>query len=187
MYEWKEARVHPDSCIELFRSVYSVPFAYVHQTVRVKYSDHLVIILNNRLETIATHVRQPKFTHSIIDEHLPPAKTQLKNFNVLKVEKFAEAIGPGTRAYVDWQFGLEKPLRALRRMLGLMRFYETQRPIHEAMEHAARLSMNFQKHNLSYFQSCVRSFSPQGSRLHLVNPPVRQASHIHVRHNNQGE
>jgi hypothetical protein len=184
MFEWKTAKVHPDSCIEFQRSVYSVPYANIHKTVHVKYSDKMVIILNETAsETIATHVRMPRLKHSINDAHLPPSKLQMRSFDILRVEKFAAAIGGKTKEYVDWQFALEKhPLRALRRMQGLMRFFETKKTSKEAMEFAAGRSMQFQKRDLRYFEGCALTFSTTGSNLHLVQPPQRESAHIHLQH-----
>jgi hypothetical protein len=184
MFEWKTAKVHPDSCIEFQRSVYSVPYAHIHTTVHVKYSDKMVIILNETAsETIATHVRMPRFKHSINDAHLPPSKLQMRSFDVLRVEKFATAIGGKTKEYVDWQFAQEQhPLRALRRMQGLMRFFEVKKASKEAMEFAAGRSMQFQKRELRYFEGCALTFSTTGSNLHLVQPPKRESAHIHLQH-----
>jgi hypothetical protein len=184
MFEWKTAKVHPDSCIEFQRSVYSVPYVHIHKTVHVKYSDKMVIILNETAsETIASHVRMPRFKHSINDAHLPPSKLQMRSFDILRVEKFAAAIGGKTTEYVDWQFALEQhPLRALRRMQGLIRFFETKQISKEAMEFAASRSMQFQKRELRYFESCALTFSTTGSTLHLVQPPKRESAHIHLQH-----
>jgi transposase len=182
-FEWKKAKVHPDSCIELSRSVYSVPFEYVHQTVHVKFSDKIVIVMNeSATKTIAVHARQPRFKNSIIPSHLPPNKTQLSTFDVRRVQKFADGIGPRCREYIDWQFdGVDQPLRALRRMLGLLRFHETKRPSASAMEYAASLAKQFNRKDLRYFQNCATSHLQSGSRIHLVTPPKRETTNIHIR------
>lgn len=182
-FEWKKAKVHPDSCIELLRSVYSVPFEYVHQTVHVKFSDKIVIIMNESgINTIASHARQQRFKNSINPSHLPPNKTQLSTFDVRRVQRFADGIGSKCREYVDWQFeGEEHPLRALRRMLGLLRFFETKKPSPRAMEHAAHLSMQFHRRDLRYFQNCTENYRHSGSRMHLVTPPKRESTNIHIR------
>lgn len=160
-----------------------MPFEFVHQTVQVKFSDKLVIILNDSAtKTLATHVRQAKFKNSILPAHLPPNKIQLSNFDVKRVQKFAELIGPKMRAYVDWQFEEEQhPLRALRRMLGLLRFYETKRPSSEAMEYAANLAQQFTRKDLRFFQDCATNFQHNGKRLHIVSPPQREKINIHIR------
>lgn len=183
-YEWKQAKVHPDSCIEHQKSVYSVPYEYVHKSVHVKYSDKLLIILDPQHgKTIAAHAKQPRFKHSILKEHLPSSKVQYSSFDMHRVRKFSEIVGPNTKEYVDWQLEaeIESPLRALRRLMGLMRFYETKHPAVEAMEYAAKQSRQFHKRNLRYFQDCALSFNASGPRIHLLKPPIREEAHIHIR------
>ena len=100
-----------------------------------------------------------------------------------RVRKFSEIVGPNTKEYVDWQLEaeIESPLRALRRLMGLMRFYETKHPSVEAMEYAAKQSRQFHKRNLRYFQDCALSFNASGPRIHLLKPPIREEAHIHIR------
>jgi hypothetical protein len=77
MFEWKDAKVHPDCCIESKTSVYSVPHIHVGREVRVKLNEMVVIILDESgLETLAVHPRKEKYKPSIVDEHLPPNKVQ---------------------------------------------------------------------------------------------------------------
>ncbi len=86
-----------------------------------------------------------------------------------------------TKEYVDWQFAEEThPLRALRRMQGLMRLFEAKKISKEAMEFAARRAVQFQKRDLRYFEGCALTFSSTGSKLHLVVPPTRESAHIHL-------
>lgn len=189
IFEFKKAKVHPDCCIELRKSVYSVPYKYVHSTVLVKYSEKMVIILDeSATEMLAVHARQISFKNSILTEHLPPTKVQLASFDVRRVKKFAELIGEELQQYVDWQLELEAehPLRALRRLLGLIRFYESSPLSKEAMAYAARQAMIFRRKELTYFRGCAATFRPRGEHLHLVTPPVRRANDIHIR-SNQGE
>lgn len=189
IFEFKKAKVHPDCCIELRRSVYSVPYRYVQNTVLVKFSEKMVVILDeSATETLAVHVRQNPFKNSILTEHLPPTKVQLASFDVRRVKKFAELIGEDLQKYVDWQLELEAdhPLRALRRLLGLIRFYESSPLSKEAMAYAARQAMIFRRKELNYFRGCATAFRPRGEHLHLVTPPVRRTNDIHVR-SNQGE
>jgi transposase len=184
IFEWKKAKVHPDCCIELLRSVYSVPYQHAHKYVQVKFSDQLVVIFDESAsEVLATHVRQARFKNSIVPDHLPPTKTQLASFDVRRVQKFADLLGHKTRAYVDWQFESEAdhPLRALRRLLGLMRFYDTSILGREAMEYAAEQALQYRRKDLNYFKGCAAAFKGHGQRLHLVKAPRREANNIHVR------
>lgn len=182
MFEWKEAKVHPDCCIELMRSVYSVPHTHVGKKVRVKFNETMVIILDTSgMETLAVHARKEKYKPSIIDEHLPPNKVQRSCFDVMRVERFAQSIGAKTGAYVTWQFELERfPLRVLRRMQGLIRFFETNQVSKEAMEYAAMRATEFKKRELNFFMDCARSFKIGRENLHVVAPPKRESINIHL-------
>lgn len=184
MFEWKDAKVHPDCCIELKTSVYSVPHIHISKTVRVKFSDKMVVIMDAKsLDILATHPRKPKFQPSILEGHLPPHKVQKSSFDVVKIERFAQSIGPKTGAYVTWQFESEKyPLRVLRRMQGLVRFFETSSITKEAMEFAAVRAVNFAKKELRYFTDCAKSFRPGRENIHIVTSPKREQTTIHLQH-----
>ena len=181
MYEWKTAKVHPDSCIELSRSLYSVPYKHVQNKVQVKFSDKVVIILDESgTEVLASHARKSRFKNSINEEHLPPSKIQTGTFDVLRIRKFAASIGPNTKEYVTWQFDSDAPLRSLRRMQGLMRFYETKVNSKSAMEFAAGNALQYKKRELRYFENCAVAFSNNGAKPSLVNPPQREMANIHL-------
>jgi transposase len=128
LYEWKQAVVHPDSCIQFRRSVYSVPCEYVGKEVTVKYSDKMVIILTKELAQICSHARQKPYNNSIIDEHYPEKKRQLANFSIIQVQRLAASIGPKTVEYVQSQINTDPnhPLRALRRLMGWSRMHNVK-------------------------------------------------------------
>jgi transposase len=182
LYEWKDAKVHPDCCIELMTSVYSVPHIHVGKKVKVKFNDKMVIILDETaMETLAVHPRREKHKPSIVEEHLPPHKTQRSCFDVKRIERFAASIGSKTTDYVTWQFEAEKyPLRVLRRMQGLVRFFETNSVSKEAMEFAALRALSFKKKELRYFTDCARHYKQGKENLHVVNPPKRELANIHL-------
>ena len=184
MFEWKDAKVHPDCCIELKTSVYSVPHIHIGNTVRVKYSDQMVVIMDAKsLETLATHPRKSKFQPSIVEGHLPPHKVQRSAFDVVRIERFAQSIGPKTGSYVTWQFESERyPLRVLRRMQGLVRFFETSSITKEAMEFAAVRAVDYSKKELRYFTDCAKSFRPGRENIHMVTSPKREQTTIHLQH-----
>jgi len=181
-FEWKKAKVHPDSCIELKTSVYSVPFANIGKIVLVKFSDNLVMILDETgTETLATHSRAARYKPSILDEHLPPYKTQRESFSLRSIESVVSSIGPETSAYVTWQMEQDAyPLQVLRRMQGLVRFYQSSQPSKEAMEFAAKSSREFNQRQLRYFRSCVEFYGTQNTSPNKVKPPKRELANIHL-------
>jgi transposase len=181
-FEWKKAKVHPDCCIELKTSVYSVPFTYIGKMVLVKYSDNLVLILDETgTETIATHSRAIKYKPSILEEHLPPYKTQREAFSFRSIEAVVSSIGPETAAYVTWQMEQDPyPLQVLRRMQGLVRFYQSSKPSKEAMEFAAKSSRKYSQRKLRYFKSCIDFYGNQNTSPNKVKPPQRELANIHL-------
>lgn len=182
IYEWKDAKVHPDCCIELNRSVYSVPFTHVGKQVKVKYNEKLVIILDlSGLDVLATHVKQARFQASIQTDHLPEHKIQRKCFDLVKIERIAKSIGEKTYEYVMWQMELEKyPLRALRRLQGIIRFFETKKIAKASMEFAATRAMSYRRKDLRYFSACAENFQPGAKNLHVVTAPTREMTNIHL-------
>lgn len=181
-YEWKTAKVHPDCCIELKRSVYSVPFAHIGKTVRVKYSDKIVIILDESgVETLAIHSRMERHKSAIVEDHLPANKVQRECFDIKRIERIALAIGPVTSQYVEWQLqSQEYPLKVLRRLQGLIRFYQKQGASKESMEFAAQRSLTYKQIRLRYFMSCAEAFKPGRDNLRVVSPPKRETANIHL-------
>lgn len=178
--EFKEAKVHPDCCIQVAKAVYSVPFNYVGQTLRVKITDKLISISDKTNSLITTHLRQPPYGKSIEERHLPPVTLQLKSFDIVKAKAKAEAIGEKTKAYIDWQFEGDAPLRVLRRVQGIIRLYENGTSS-QTMEYAAAQALQFKRRDLRYFINCTTYYSATGGRPKVVDHPRRDLSTIHVR------
>ncbi len=180
---WREAKVHPDCCIQLEKAFYSVPFNYVGQTVKVKYSEKTVHIMSSSLDQIAVHPVVEKYQKSVIDEHFPPHAVQVRSFDLQKARALAKAIGPMTLKYVDWQFDeTDRPLNVLRRVQGIVRL--SSKPINpQAMEYAAKQAMQFGRKELRYFKHCAESYSVTAGILRQVKVPTRDPQTLNL----QGE
>lgn len=181
--EFKDAKVHPDCCIQVAKALYSVPFNYVGQTLRVKISDKMIVIFDKTHAQIAVHLRQAPYGRSIEESHLPPASQQIRSFDVIKAKAKAEAIGEKTKEFVDWQFDDERPLRVLRRIQGILRLHESG-VTREAMEYAASQALQFRRRELRYFSDCAKYYSTTGGRPRLVDHPKRDPSTLHLRGEN---
>lgn len=168
IFEIKTAKVHPDCCIQVAKALYSLPFRYVGQEVRVKISDKTVEITDKTNYRIAFHLRQPPYGRSIEDSHMPPVSLQVRSFDVVKAKAKASSIGEKTKDYIDWQFEDERPLRVLRRVQGVIRLYERGFKC-EAMEYAATQALQFRRRDLRYFTNCANYFSKTGGM-----PPTEQ-------------
>lgn len=176
--EWKTAKVHPDCCIQVDKSFYSVPFQYCGQNVRVKLTDKIIEIYSENLERVTTHIRAAKANSTKIDEnHLPPWSIQSSRFEILKCRKLAKSIGPNTYALIDEWFSGPRPLEFLRRAQGLCRI-GSHGFSNEAIEYACAQAKTFKKYRLSYIKFCVEAYT---SRPKLKSqPPIRDPKTLHL-------
>lgn len=185
--DWRDAKVHPDCCIQLQKCLYSVPYQYVGQTVKVKYGLKLVVIYSAELEVIARHPRlQQAGKSSIIDGHYPEYKLQLSRYEMQQIRRRSRQIGDKTEALVDTLFSSSRPLRHLRRLQGLMRLFDKGVVSRDAIEYAATQALSFKRYHLSYLESCAKSFD-QTKRLHVISAPKREADEVYLHTNLQGE
>lgn len=176
--EWKTSKVHPDCCIQVDKSFYSVPYKYCGQSVKVKLTDKLVEIYNAETEKIAFHLRAKKHHSTLIEpSHLPPWAIQNSKFEVIKCKKIAEAIGPNTEALVNEWFSGSRPLAYLRRAQGLCRLHKDGCS-REAVEYASAQAITFHKHQLSFITSCAKAYVARPRPV--AKAPERDPNTIHL-------
>jgi transposase len=169
--EWREAKVHPDCCIQVAKSFYSVPFRYVGQQVRVKKTDKLVEIFNQETQAIACHRRAETVGSVRVDEHhLPPYHQQSQCFDLHKGQARAKAVGANTAQLVELLFSDPRPLRYLRRVQGIFRLLDTEVIDRRALEYASGQALTFSRYQLSFIQSCAVRFRETGGRLSSLAP-----------------
>lgn len=178
--EWRDAKVHPDCCIQLKRNFYSVPHNFVGQTVRVKITGKLISVYSQDMNLITVHPRSHKIgTSSINGGHYPEHKLQVSRYEMQSLKKKAQNIGPKMTAMVETLFADERPLRNLRRLQGMMRIYDRSVVSAEAMEYAAAQSLTFKRYRLSYFESCAKTFDSR-RQPKIVVPPERLADEVYL-------
>mgnify|MGYP001585093546 CR=1 FL=1 len=169
--EWKEAKVHPDCCIQVAKCFYSVPFRYVGQKVRVKQTDKLIEIFNQETQPIACHRRAEKIGSVCIeDAHLPPHHQQRQCFDLRKGQARAKSVGPKTTQLVDILFNDARPLRYLRRVQGIFRLLDSGAIDQQSLEYAAGQVLTYERYQLSFIQSCAVRFQATGGRLTSLAP-----------------
>lgn len=183
IFEWREARVHPDCCVQVAKGFYSVPFEYIGQVVRVKLTDKLLIIFSMCMTEIAVHTRAGDHQRSLRDEHFPNRYMQVSSYDVQKARETARRIGPHTDEYVSWQFDITRPLTALRRMQGVLRLFQSCKISPDAMEFAATQAKQFSRRDLRYFEQCAKNYEKSGSAPRVLTAPKRDLSTLHL-HNN---
>ena len=177
---WKEAKVHPDCCIQVERNFYSVPYRHAGRSVKVRYSDTMVEVFSLEMELITTHIRLAGRGKSAIkDDHLPDDRYQMGRFEIKSCLAQAGIIGPKTLELVEKQFAGDRPFRRLRRVQGIMRLHKTHRFGKEAMEYAASQALTFQKFSLSFFRGCVESYAVARSQS-KSQAPERDAATLYL-------
>lgn len=183
IYEWKTPKVHPDCCIQVDKSFYSVPFQYCGQSVRVKVTDTLLEIYSEDLEHIVCHIKSKKIgTVKIDEQHLPPWHLQNSKFELQNCLKAGAVIGEKTSLLLDQWFSGSHPLKFLRRAQGLTRLYKDGIS-REALEYAASQAITYKKHNLSYIKSCALSYATRKEKSPNCLP-IRDATTIHLHKGN---
>lgn len=73
-YEEGRRKVSRDGHIAVKHAFYSVPPEYLGYEVWVRWNSKLVRVLNDRMETIATHCTKERGRFSTLDEHIVPEK-----------------------------------------------------------------------------------------------------------------
>jgi transposase len=177
--EWKTPKVHPDCCIQVDYSFYSVPFQYCGQKVRAKLTDKILVIYSGNLECIATHVRCfRKGTICVDEKHLPPWAMQNSKFEIKKCQALGEMIGPNTTDLFSSWFEGPRPLRYLRRAQGICRL-QKDGMTRESIEYGVAQAVTFKKERLSYIKDCAKAFASRPPQR-LSSLPCRTPGTIHL-------
>lgn len=177
---WRKSKVHPDCCIQVDKSFYSVPFRYVQQEVRVKVSARLIEIFNQETQRIACHLRQTKIGSVCIDDgHLPSHHQQENCFDLRKARARSKAVGPCTTELIDKLLTDSRPLRYLRRVQGIFRLLDSKAITSEVLEYASGQALTFARYQLSFIRHCALNYQATGGRLRAA-APQRQPDSIHL-------
>jgi transposase len=168
--EWREAKVHPDCCIQVDKAFYSVPYQYRSQSVRVKVTANLISIFDQETRPLACHQRANRVGAVVsCEEHYPDQKLQYNSFDVKKALARAEAVGPNTELLVDTLLSGPRPLRYLRRVQGMFRLLE--RDVNPtALEYACGQAITFCRYTLAFIESCAQQYQLTGGRLQTCRP-----------------
>ena len=180
MAEWRQAKVHPDCCVQVEKSFYSVPYKYRGQQVRVKVTSGLVSIFDMETNSIACHPKASKLGSIVTDDkHYPDKLIQSQSFDIGQAKAQAKIIGPNTEEMVNRLTSGGRPLRYLRRIQGLLRLKSQNYSI-ESLAYAAAQALTYEKFQLSFIKSCADSYQATGGRLGACRPK-RDPDHIYLR------
>ncbi len=157
--EWKEAKVHPDCCVQVQKSLYSVPYSYIGVTVRIKITPSEVGIYTRDLAHIATHIKsKTPYSKKINDDHYPPEKLALSRFEIHSSKATAQRIGPSMTQYVEEQLSGSRPLQHLRRVQGVLSLAKAKGMSYQALEYAASQALTFKNPRLAFIKGCANQY-----------------------------
>jgi hypothetical protein len=180
--EWRQAKVHADCHVQVLKKFYSVPYKYIGREVRVRVTIKLIEVFDHDLNPLAAHAKLiGRETHSTDPRHYPEEKVALVQFSVQHAMREAEKIGSETLRLVSHLLGGAYPLRYLRRVQGILRLYQSKRVSKDALEHACKMGMTFQKTQFPYIQSTAQYFDKNGLKPSVVrSAPIREKESIYL-------
>lgn len=123
----KQVKVHPDCHVVIDGSYYSVPYAYVGQSLEA-YVEERVVQLFQGQTLLATHVRaQEQGQHSTQLEHYPAELGAYLERTPARCRELAAQVGPATLQVVRTLLD-DRPLDHLRAAQGILRLEEQVGP-----------------------------------------------------------
>ena len=153
--EWKVVRPGIDYHVEIDRRFYSVPHALVGQRLEARYTAHSVEIFH-RHQRIAVHPRHGAQPFSTLPEHMPRSHRAHREWSPSRFLRWAEEIGPETRAVVQGQLeNRPHPEHGYRACLGLLRLARRFDPAR--LEAACRRASRIGSPNYASIQSILSS------------------------------
>ena len=176
---WKFAKVHPDSTIQVAKNLYSVPYKYIGQTVKVKISDTLIEVFNEQLKLIASHNKLTGKVgqKAIKPAHYPSEKDQLTRFDIRRAKAQAQSVGPKMSQLIHKMFEGNRPLENLRRVQGILRLRGKAGISRSDMEYAASQCLSFNRYRVKYFEQCAVHHKNLASKP-INSRPLREQSEI---------
>jgi hypothetical protein len=178
---WRSAKVHPDCHIQVDRNFYSAPYTYIGLTVRVKITSKLIEIYDSQNQQLLTsHSKlDGKFKTSTNNDHYPEQKNATARFEIKYAQNEANKIGPNTKQLVEQLFNSPAPLRHLRRVQGILRLASKKTVSNEAIEHATKMAMTFNKPTFPYISATAHHFEKHGKRSKFV-APIRDQTELYL-------
>ncbi|NJM55589.1 MAG: IS21 family transposase [Verrucomicrobiae bacterium] len=118
--QWREAKVHVDSHVQVGRALYSVPWRLVGREILARITEHSVELYANDTR-VATHERQPPGRRSTIEAHLPEGRRDLRHRCRDHWEEKADELDPEIGAYIREVFAADEVLSQLRTVQAIVR------------------------------------------------------------------
>jgi transposase len=179
--EWKKAKANIDYHVELKGHYYSVPYALVHESVDIRYTNTTVEIFF-RSNRVASHRRSYEIgRHTTVEEHMPKSHREFLKWNPSRIIHWAKTAGKFTAEVVESIMASRKhPEQGYRSCMGIMRL--GKRYSNERLEAACNRALAIR--TLSY--KSIQSILEKGlDRQPLSHPsPNTNISHENIRGRN---
>ena len=119
---WKFVRPNLDYHVELDGHYYSVPFTLRHERLDLRYTATTVEVCHHG-QRVASHLRSYlRGRHTTVPEHMPKSHQAQLEWSPARISRWAQTIGPHTRALVEAIFAdRPHPEQGYRSCLGILR------------------------------------------------------------------
>jgi transposase len=153
--EWKHARVNIDYHVELDGHYYSVPHALIHEQVELR-STATTVEVFYRGKRLASHARSnERGRHTTVDEHMPRAHREHRDWSPTRLLHWAGTIGPNTAALVDAILRERAhPEQGYRSCLGILRLGKRYSP--ERLEAATTRALGASARSYRHVESILK-------------------------------
>ena len=161
---WKKAKVHIDYHVEVDHHFYSVPYALIHQEVRIRITDTVVEVFHNGAR-VASHRKDPApGRHTTLSAHMPESHQAVSGWNAERFLSWAAKVGPATQQIIARLLSSRRhPQQAFRSCLGLLSLAKRDSP--DLLERACQKGLDLEVH------------SYREIRMLLESPGLRKPSH----------
>ena len=119
---WKFVRPNIDYHVELAGHYYSVPFTLRHERLELRHTATIVEVFHHG-QRVASHLRSHlRGRHTTVAEHMPRSHQAHLEWSPERIGRWAQTIGPHTRALVEAIFAdRPHPEQGYRSCLGILR------------------------------------------------------------------
>lgn len=151
--EWRRARVHSDSHVQVDGALYSAPWPFLHRDLWVRCGPASVTVYHDDA-ALWTHPRVARGLRSTVAEHMPEHRRDLRERSRGHWEERAGRMGAEVRALVQSIFGADDVLLRLRRVQAVVTHLE-RFPAFRARAAAAR-ALHFESTSFDAVKSILR-------------------------------
>jgi hypothetical protein len=188
IFEYKQAKVHPDCHIKVGRHYYSVPHVYRGRTVEVKLTQSQVEIFFER-ERLACHSLGygREGTPVTKNEHLPENARAYHEATPQNLLAQAKYVSPDLHALLEGLFH-ENTMGHLRRAQGLIREARKEfnllgrKKAQEVIERAVQTMVDYDRIRVPYFKDLLERYRKENHQQKEKGHIERRKENPHLRH-----